>query len=241
MNYKTLTGLFVFIMFALSPLSTLAAEEAKPTEEALSSEALAKANAKLESSFDSTKAQVEEGVNIAVADGTEEAKKLEDAAKEAALTIPVNPAWEGMEPKIEIVKWGPEFRIKVKTNPGMKNDRMMAIKSVKLETVKGEFLGLKTYSAEEKTRDAEFMVNAEILKIDTVKITVTSPQDGEYVTLSALKVTEVPEVKKAVADAAALAVAEVKDGAEKAAAVSEAAPAAEVPAAKPAGKKKGWW
>ncbi len=238
MDLKKVTGIFAILTIAFSPSLVLAAEED------LSAESLAKANAKLESSYDAEKGKLEEGVNLAVEAGSEEAKKLEEAAQKAASEIVVNPNWVGIEPKIEVIKWGPEFRIKVKTNAGMKKEKMLAIKSVKLETLKGEFLGLKTYTDEEKTRDAEFMVNAEILKIDTVKITVTSPQDGDYVTISPLKVTEVPEaaavkkedMKAEVKDKAAEAAKAVEAVSEKPAAEAVSAPAPEKPK-----KKKGWW
>lgn len=135
--------------------------------------------------------------------------------------------WDQPAPKVEVSKWGQELKIVVTPDAKMKKDNLLAIQSVKLETEKGDFLGLKTYSPKETTRAAEFMLNPEVLKIENVKITVSSSKNGDWVTIAPLKVEEA-------APAPGKAVEEKKESPAQ-------APQAPVPAAKPGrSSKKGW-
>lgn len=156
-------------------------------------------------------------------------EKKEEKAPAAASAAPQSPTLEKHSPQILVSKWGSEIRINVAPDKAMKKDQMLSIQSIKLESDKGEFLGLKTYGPEEKTRDAEFMVNPEILKIENVKIVVSMGSEGEWSKIVSLKVEE-PKV-------------------EEAAETPEAAPAAETAAKDAAAlkpsqtekpKKKGW-
>ena len=136
--------------------------------------------------------------------------------------------WDQPEPKIEVSKWGQEIRIVVTPDPKMKKEKILAIQSVKLENEKGEFLGLKTYTPQETTRVAEFMLSPELLKIDKVKMIISSALNGDWVSLVSL------EVKEKAPETEATPVAPET-------AVNQAASTPEVPAApvvKP--KKKGW-
>lgn len=124
-------------------------------------------------------------------DSTDEA--MEDSA--AKSTEPENPsammtasgegsaaasAWDEYTPGVEVSKWGQEIRIVFNPAKTMDPKKLAAIQSVKLETPDGEFLGLKTYSASEETRTAEFMINPELIKLDKVKVVASSTADGDW-------------------------------------------------------------
>ena len=120
--------------------------------------------------------------------------------------IPVSPFWKEFPPKFEIIKWGPEIRIKVYPHSGMSKEEVEKIKSVRFESETGEFLGLRSFSAEEVDRMAEFAMNPEIIKIDKAKFTIISETQGTYVEIISLAnpmdpaaaapvKVEVPEVK----------------------------------------------
>ena len=163
----------------------------------------------------------------AVVDPALEARKAADLASQNT--------WDQPEPKVEVSKWGQEIKIVVTPDPKMKKDKLAAIQSVKLENEKGEFLGLKTYTPQETNRIAEFMVSPEALKIDKVKIIVSSAINGEWVSLVSLEVKEkLPET--AVSAEAAQIAADQAAPEAAASAVQEEAPA--VPTVK--AKKKGW-
>lgn len=94
---------------------------------------------------------------------------------------------EKYPPQVKLSQWGPEIRINVIPDPQMGTEGVLAVQSVKLETEKGEYLGLKTFQPEEKARDAEFMINPDILKIEAVKLTVSSKTDGQWTHIQPLK------------------------------------------------------
>lgn len=229
--------MFLLIITAglTASFSVFAVEEAASEE--LTAESLTKANAALEETYDKGNGKVEEKVNVAVDANSEAGKALQAAKGKTADVIAANPAWSGLEPQIEVGKWGQEIRIIVKPSGKMKSESLLAIKSVKLETVKGEFLGLKTYAADEKSRDAEFMVNPEILKIDSVKVTVSSGVIGEYATLASLTPSE-PAVK---ADEVVAAKLPEQAAAAAVEAVETVEAKAETPVQEQPKKKKGWW
>lgn len=175
-------------------------------------------------------------------------KKADAATEQAVLDIAAaaqqkaaSKTWGKYKPQIKVSPFGQEIRILVSfDDKKMGKENVAAIQSVKLESDKGEFLGLKTYGATEISREAEFMVNPQILKIDKVKVTVVSSADGEYSETASLEIKEaVPppapaavEAKKAVNEAAK----ELKEIVKK---ETEAA----VPAVseKKSEKKKGWF
>ncbi len=147
------------------------------------------------------------------------------APTEAAPEAPAAPAsWE-KAPSIQVAKWGEEIRITVTPDKSMKEDKLLAIQSVKLETEKGEFLGLKTYGPEEKDRSAEFMVNPVLLKADNVKIIASSKIEGDWSEMVSL-------TPKAEGSAAGAEVQPAQPTTEKKA-ESEAKPEKK--------KKKGWF
>ena len=144
-----------------------------------------------------------------------------DAGAPPAEAAKKEPVWNQYPPDVKLSQWGPEIRINVAPNSGMGSEKMTAIQSVKMETEKGEYLGLKTFQPDEKTREAEFMLNPDILKIDAVKLTVSSKTDGDWVKTVALKLAQGGT-----------------EAAAPAAAPAQSKPAAAAPA-KPA--KKGWF
>ena len=171
----------------------------------------------------------------------ESAETAVDQAGEApALDAAVSdPRWEGVQPDVKVSKWGSEMRIIVTPSADMKSDELLAIKSVKMESPKGEFLGLKTYNPDEKERGAEFMVNPEILSIDAVTITVTSTDLGDFKTTASLVVEEeAPAAVEAVAEEVAAEVAAVPETEEIQEAVTETAPLVEEKAQEVKGKPK---
>ena len=156
---------------------------------------------------------------------TDEALEDEPAAgapAEAAAEEKVN-LFEKYPPQVKLSKWGTEIRINIIPDPEMGAENVLAVESVKLETEKGEYLGLKTFQPDEKAREAEFMINPEILKIENVKITVSSKTGGTWSHLQRLEIID--EKKKAAEEAAAAA----SGGASPAESSKPAAP-----------KKKGW-
>lgn len=153
----------------------------------------------------------------------EEAKPVESAAPvEAAVTDgeKKESLLEKYPPQIKISQWGPEIRLNVVPDPLMGEENVTAVQSVKLETEKGEYLGLKTFQAEETTREAEFMINPEILKIETVKITVSSKSGDQWSHVQALK---------------------DEKGAGPEAGTPDVVAEQPVAAASEKSKKKGWW
>ena len=151
------------------------------------------------------------------------------AGKQGSPETPKSSFLDKYPPAVDVSKWGGEIRIIVTPDKAMKKDQLLSIQSVKLESDKGEFLGLKSYSPEEKTRDAEFMVNPAILKIETVKVTVSAGIEGEWSQVASLKVEE-PKAEET---------EETPDQASQAA-EKKAAPTQPSEAEKPA-KKKGWF
>ena len=147
-----------------------------------------------------------------------------DALGEAAEPAPSS--WDAYPPSVKVSLWGSEIRIVVTPNPVMGKERIAAIQTVKMESEKGDFLGLKTFSPTETERISEFMVNPEMLKMDKVKIIATSLMDGVWTALVSLEVKAEPSPT---------AEAEVSP----VGATDESAPAA-VPAEGAAPKKKGW-
>ncbi len=109
--------------------------------------------------------------------------------------------WKEHAPQVKMSAFGQEIRIVVTPDSTMDAENIAAIQSVKLESDKGEFLGLKTYGATEKSREAEFMINPQILKMEKVKITVVSSLDGEYATLLPLEVPKEEPKKEETAPA----------------------------------------
>lgn len=149
-------------------------------------------------------------VEASIAPVVEEAGKAVDAspaASEVAKAIesaaPVEEKkasiFDKYPPQVKLSQWGAEIRINVIPDPQMGAEALAAVQSVKLETEKGEYLGLKTFQAEEKSREAEFMINPEILKIDAVKITVSGKSGDQWSQVQPLKDEkgEGPEAGKA--------------------------------------------
>ena len=148
------------------------------------------------------------------------------------------PVWKEHVPQVKMSAFGHEIRIVVTPDAAMDAKNLEAIQSVKLESDKGEFLGLKTYGAQEKSREAEFMINPEILKMDKVKITAVSSVDGEYTTVLPLEVPK-EEPKVEASPAAKEGGEEEKDALEVPAGAPSAPPVVKEETEKP--KKKGWW
>lgn len=171
--------------------------------------------------------EAEEDAAVELALPAEAAAEIPALEKAAESAVPAEAAEEAKgdslfaqyPPQIKMSAWGPEIRINVIPDPEMGAENVLAVQSVKLETEKGEYLGLKTFQVEEKTREAEFMINPEILKVDAVRITVSSQKDGQWTHVHSLKDEngESPEAGK-----------------PDAAPTEPAAPAAKL-------KKKGWW
>lgn len=156
-------------------------------------------------------------------------EKVQELAVQAEEAKPVSEVWIQNPPVVKVSPFGQEIKINVNFDPKMGKEKIDAVQSVKLETEKGEFLGLKTYSAEEISREAEFMVSPEALKIDKVKVTISSSTEGEYSTTVSLVIPK-EEPKEEVSSAPA---------AESAAEASVPA-VAEKKEKKPKKKKWGW-
>ena len=189
-----------------------AAGEVTPPVDVVNTPEMAKAAdaVPVESAAPPAATKVEEAAPSSLVPAATEAAKAEGEKKESLL--------EKYPPQVKTSQWGPEIRINVIPDSQMGTENVLAVQSVKLETEKGEYLGLKTFQPEEKTREAEFMINPEILKIDAVKITVSSKIDGQWTSTQTLKNEEGKGPEAGKPDA-----------------VKPAAPAP----AKP--KKKGWW
>lgn len=140
-------------------------------------------------------------------------------------------SWE-YPPVVQISKWGQELRIIVEPNVLMDREKIPAIESVRLETEKGEFLGLKTYGPQEVKRRAEFMLDPLIMKIDKVKIIVHSQVDGDWTVVAPLKETSGDEVTAYTVD---------PELQEEQAAVETPAATPVPPAEEPKKKKRGWF
>ena len=182
----------------------------------------------------------------------EAAPALEDTTETAAMLPPSIPSpiaapsdteaseevakWEYV-PVVQVSKWGHEIRIVVEPSILMDREKVPSIQSVRLETEKGKFLGLKTFGPQEVKRRAEFMMDPAALKLDKVKITVNSKDDGDWTSVVSLE--EKSAEKKETTMYSETTKEEVSESS-----VGEEQPATVPPAAQeeqPAPKKKGWF
>ena len=203
------TLLIFTLFFSLYGMAPVMAKEAaeKPSKATAALEGLDETA----SGVAEDRAQTTEDAAAAFGDLSEPAPLIDTAA-------PAEDGWAGYTPDVKVSKWGTELRIIVTPNPAMKKDKKLDIQSVKLESEKGEFLGLKTYGPKETDRTAEFMVNPEILKIDKVKLTATSKTDGDWVHFQSLEVKAEPppqEASEAASEKAAAPAAAPQTGSEK--------------------------
>lgn len=107
--------------------------------------------------------------------------------------------WEKYPPIVESAWYDPETtRITAAMPEDLEGDELLAVKAVRLETVIGETLGVKSYYPHEKTRSAEFNVNHKTIEDDWLIVKVVHLQFGTYETTVKLwKVRHDPEVLKA--------------------------------------------
>ena len=221
---KAKNSVIILIMLLTFGVATRVVRAA---EDAASKPAVEEVNAGNESDAIETAPVQETAVKPAEGNAVEAAKVEEVKPVESAAPVESAEAAKGegekkesllekYPPQVKLSQWGPEIRINVIPDSQMGAENVLAVQSVKLETEKGEYLGLKTFQPEEKTREAEFMINPEILKVDAVKITVSSKLDGQWTHSQVLKSEEGKGPEAGKPDA--------------------------VPAAAPdKPKKKGWW
>ena len=95
-------------------------------------------------------------------------------------------------PEIKFDRVGQELRITVTPNKGMGADRISQIQAVRLDDIKGEFLGSKAFRPKDKDRIAEFMFDPKTLKIQEAKVTVHSAVDGTWTKIISLKMEKEP-------------------------------------------------
>ena len=169
------------------------------------------------------------GLEDAVATG--ETAVDESASTETAAEAPAEPA---IKPTVVIKQRGVELQLEVTYDHPMDQAANDYIESVQMESPTGEFLGVKSFSPNEKQALAIFMINPTLYKNDSVVFKAKSSKLGEIKTTSKLEVTPEPE--------AAVPAAEVSESSAPAASVSESAPAASnEPKKEEKKKKKGWW
>lgn len=144
----------------------------------------------------------------------------------------------GFPPVIQISKGENDMKVVVEPHVLMEREKIPDIESVRLETEKGEFLGLKAFGPNEEKRRAEFLLDPSVIETEKIKVTVTSKVDGIWTTAVPLEETpgELPMLYTQPAG-------KEEEGAKEEASAPEEVPqeSAEPEPPEPAKKKKKGW
>ena len=116
-------------------------------------------------------------------------------AAPAAPVAPAEPQTLWLYPPVaQIFKLGDKFKMVVEPNLLMDRDKISTIESIRIESPKGRFLGLKTFNPKDEKRRAEFILDPKEVKVRKVKVKVVSSDYGEWISLVKLEATRAPQM-----------------------------------------------
>ncbi len=131
------------------------------------------------------------------------------AATNHSLTAPTNPVVTNQEslpssdtsaedaeshsefrPEVQITKAGDELNIKITYSHPMDAANQNMIEYVRMETLKGEFLGLSSMNDKATQATATFTINTKLANFDTVRLVAKSTKVGLIKSIHKLEISE---------------------------------------------------
>lgn len=84
-------------------------------------------------------------------------------------------------PVVQITKSETDVKVVVEPNVFMDRKKISEMKSVRIATDKGEFLGHKAFAANDEKRRAEFNIDPTAMEITNLVVIVNSAVDGDWI------------------------------------------------------------